>query len=43
VAALSDVLIRIIHHDQRDLSTFEIGETVFVGWQRRDMYVFVVD
>ena len=43
VAALSNTLIRVIHHDQRDFSTFEIGETVFVGWQSRDMYVFVVD
>ena len=43
VAALSDALIRIIHHDQQDFSTFEVGEMVFVGWQSRDMHVFVVD
>ena len=43
VAALSDALIRIIHHDQQDFSTFELGEVVFVGWKSRDMHVFVVD
>ena len=43
VAALSDILIKSIHHDQQDFLTFEVGETVFVGWQSRDMHVFVVD
>jgi putative spermidine/putrescine transport system ATP-binding protein len=33
--------IRIFHHDQNEFATHDLGQTVFIGWNSRDLHVFV--
>lgn len=42
VPGLSNEPVRIFHHDQGELATHELGESVFIGWKSRDLHVFVV-
>ena len=35
--------IRIFYHDQNDFATYELGRAVHIGWETRDLHVFVAD
>lgn len=35
--------VRIFHHDQNDFATHELGRAVHIGWETRDLHVFVAD
>lgn len=43
VPQLSSEPIRIYHHDLNDFATHELGQSVHIGWQSRDLHVFVAD
>jgi len=43
VPQLSSDPFRIFHHDQNDFATHELGRSVHIGWESRDLHVFVAD
>jgi putative spermidine/putrescine transport system ATP-binding protein len=35
--------VRIFHHDRNDFATHELGRPVHIGWESRDLHVFVAE
>jgi putative spermidine/putrescine transport system ATP-binding protein len=35
--------VRIFHHDRNDFATHELGRPVYIGWESRDLHVFVAE
>lgn len=40
VGALSGAIFRVYHHDPTSFGLFRIGDTVALGWNRRDLKIF---
>lgn len=40
VPELSATPLRIFHHDQDDFATHDVGETIHLGWTKRDMHIY---
>ncbi|QBY01433.1 ABC transporter ATP-binding protein [Rhodophyticola sp. CCM32] len=43
VPALGTDPVRIYHHDQNNFATHELGRPVHIGWESRDLHVFVAE
>lgn len=41
VPQLGNDPVRIFHHDRTDFATHELGRPVHIGWESRDLHVFV--
>jgi putative spermidine/putrescine transport system ATP-binding protein len=35
--------VRIFHHDRNDFATHELGRPVHIGWESRDLHVFIAE